>query len=70
MKLCIFIIKILQFIPYVLHNGMPYDNGGYAVRGHNIMNTFNRIYSDKQYIGVHKFKYPYHIHNIKKVKNM
>ena len=59
----------VQLIPYVLHNAMPYDNGGYAVRGHNIMNTFNNMYSDKQYIGVHKFSYPYKLYNMSSVKN-
>jgi len=49
----------IHYIPYVLHNGMPYDNGGYAVRSHSIINTFNNMYSDKIYIGVHKLDYPY-----------
>ena len=57
----------IKFIPYVLHNALPYDNGGYAVRSHNIMKVFNNMYSDKQYIGVHKHGYPYKIHNKKKV---
>jgi len=63
----IFSNKIKTYIPYVLHNGMPYDNGGYAVRSHSIMNSFNSMYSDKMYIGMHKFGYPYTIHKMKKV---
>jgi len=59
----------VQIIPYILHNGMPYDNGGYAVRGHNIMNTFNNVYTDKMYIGVHRLGYPYSIHVINKYVN-
>ena len=58
----------VQLIPYVLHNAMPYDNGGYAVRSHNVMNTFNNMYSDKQYIGIHKFRYPYKLFNLKSVE--
>ena len=63
----IFNSKIKTYIPYVLHNGMPYDNGGYAVRSHSIMNSFNSMYSDKMYIGIHKFGYPYYIYNMKTV---
>ena len=59
----------IKYIPYVLHNGLPYDNGGYSIRSHNIMNVFNEMYSDKQYIGIHKFTYPYVIFKMNDVVN-
>ena len=58
----------VKLFPYVLHNAFPYDSGGYATRTHNILNTFNNMYSDKQYFALHRIGYPYDSHKMKHVE--
>lgn len=59
-----------RLFPYVLHNAFPYDSGGYATRTHNILNTFNSMYNDKQYFALHRMKYPYDTHKMKYVDKL
>ena len=54
----------IKLFPYVLHNSFPYDSGGYATRTHNILNTFNCMYSDKQYFALQRIGYPYDTHEM------
>ena len=53
-------LKNVKIIPYVIASGYPFLNSGYASRTHHILNTFNSMYSDKQYIAVFNIGFPYH----------
>ena len=63
----------VKYIPYVLCSGFPYCLSGYATRSHNIFKTFNSMYNDKKYIGLHRFGYPHDglsNHNKDKIKSL
>ena len=45
-------LKGCKIIPYIIRY-LPYDiYSGYTLRSHKILNTFNNLYTDKQYVGI------------------
>ena len=58
----------IKIFPYVTYKGYPFYNNGYSNRTHKILTTFNEMYEDKVYIGVHKLGFPWNESNLNKNK--